>query len=292
MRLSRLAPQGAATRTGSRSGSARADSIDAITSRAEALVALEEWFAALWAQPWPGRRGATIRSVAGSLTALGRARGGIVFAASVAEIALGAGVQYRTARNAIEDLRDVGWLVVVSSPGTMTATRWRLRVPRQFINTGREGAETRVDLGADWSRWGAVGKSAAVVWCECSGATSVEIADRIGVVPQTVRKHLRRLRALGAVRRDDGGRYHRCDTDGLAELYGTAGRQDRDRRRLERRREHRRAVYAAKIETAPARSDASRDRAGVALEQSGELGGEIVEQVSDMTARCDEHGAG
>ena len=214
-----------------------------LVSRAAAVAAVAAWLTRLDAQEWGGVRGLSARAAAESLAALGHRRGGVRFAASVDEVALGAGMHRATAKRALDRLIDAGLLGRAAPPTATQATVWILRTSSSAPPATTPSAATpstaappsadapvvpgsdapvpalgssvdattwpaqRLVLGDDWARWQGVGKAAAVVWRELGAEpqTRRALAARTGMRPVEVGRQLARLRTHHLASQSRGG---------------------------------------------------------------------------------------
>jgi hypothetical protein len=251
---------------------------------------VDTWAASLDAHTWSGMAGATDLAVAEALARLARSRGGTRFAGAVAEIAVGAGVHLATARRALRRLVDRGLLAVVEAPSATTATVWELRPPAGGdqpdgpvgFDEGSVG-----DLGADWARWGALGKSAVRVLrrLDPTPAPTAQVAATAGLSVNATRLHLRRLHRLGLATRTGAGwatgpaPVHASVTR-FSVTAGTSGARDRQRDALAR---HRAERAACRARWRAARAAALAARADGDLEAWAEavagLPGHVVDQL-------------
>lgn len=201
-----------------------------INNREEALGLVWSWADALEDGVWTGQGGASARVVAESLAQWAHRRGGIVFTAAVAEIAIEAGLSYGATKRALCTLEDSGWVRRrVRGSGRM-ASVWELS-RRSGSGAARIGGGDQ-----DWTRWRAVGKSGFLIWrCAVGGASSATIAAQRDLTVQHVRKVLARLEALGAVERR-GGRWFALTCTDLAAMYGVEGAKLREIALLEKQR--------------------------------------------------------
>jgi DNA-binding transcriptional ArsR family regulator len=202
------------------------NSWERIATRHDALVCTWQWIDALERRHWPGTTGASQRAVAEALGSWGVVRGGIVFYASMAEIALEAGLSLPATRRAVRALCNDGLVRIVAEPTARSATVWRLEAPDPGVD---DGYVAHGGLGDDWARWGGLGKRTARVWRGCLGGADVDtLAQRDGVHPQSIRRHLRRLRRHGMVEYDRQRQvWVACDADGAILPDRVAGKRAR-----------------------------------------------------------------
>jgi transposase len=162
-------------------------------------------------------------------------RGGVVFVASLEEVALEAGLSKAAARRGVRRLEQERWVRLRRRGDGRRASEWELIGIVAGTNGGRLGG-----AGEDWTRWGAVGKSGFYVWrCTIGGASLEEVAAAHGVSHKWARRMLQRLEAIGVVVHRDG-RWEALEYDGIAERYGRAGSRELAKAHLEQQRELRR----------------------------------------------------
>lgn len=133
-----------------------------------------------------------------------------MFVASIDEIALEAGLSRSATRRALTRLRARGLVQLRSSGDGRRASIWELRGGGEGVVSAGGGAE-------DWTRWGAVGKSAFLTWRACiGGARDTDVARARGVTVGHTRRTLRGLEARGLVQRDTAtGTWYACDPSGV-----------------------------------------------------------------------------
>jgi DeoR/GlpR family transcriptional regulator of sugar metabolism len=89
-------------------------------------------------------------------------------------------------------------------------------------------------IAHDAWKWRGLGKIAARIWHLLGDVFVEEMPKKLGVTPQTVRRHLARMERLDLVRRS-GGRWERVDDavalEQAAILLGVFGEGERQRRR-------------------------------------------------------------
>jgi len=205
-----------------------------IASREDALHNVWVWIDALDSCTWSGKAGSTQRCIAEALAVYALDRGGVRFAASVDEVSVEAGTSRPAARRALCALVERGLVERVTRGGYGRAPVWRLVKPMHEICT----TSSFGGLGEDWTRWGAVGKTSALIWRRCIGGVKAsDLAHDRGVHIQTIRKHLQKLRRHGLVdyHRDDG-MWYACANPDVAALYHVDGSRERARRALFDRR--------------------------------------------------------
>jgi hypothetical protein len=193
------------------------------------------WGESLELGEWTGKGGASARCCAESMLAWAVRRGGVVFVASLEEIALEAGLSRAAARRGVRRLEAERWVVLLERGDGRRASKWRL------IGGGGAGEGCLGGGGEDWTRWGAVGKSGFIIWRYTVAGASVEgIAERRGCSEKWVRRVLGRLEAIGVVEQEGDGQWRACSPDGVAELYGVEGARGAAIERIARTRQERR----------------------------------------------------
>lgn len=232
-----------------------------IRNRVEALQQVVGWIAALDHDVWHRTAGTTDRAVCEAVGRISYAQGGVDFSASLAVIAVAAGVCDSTARNSLHRLIKKGWLKVLEAPTATTSTRYRLTLPEQLelshVASEARGAQGGVDpltgapvglqlgddLGIDAARWGALGKAAMLAWRELSSGAPMltqEVADRLRISHNAARLRLRKLSRHGLARYANG-RWQRLMHDfvEIARCLGTEGKRQSQVTELLRRRSQR-----------------------------------------------------
>lgn len=219
-----------------------------ISNRDDALAAVDDWLSLLDLAPWRGQSGSTDRAVAEAVGRWAKRRGGVRFAAGIDEVAIEAGVHYATAARSLKRLAAARWVRVATPPTATRATVWLLTLPDEHVDAYLNGTYMRTardacdDLGADWARWDAIGKTGVRIWRACrSGASTAQLAAQFGLSERTIRYHLRRLKAFGAVHSNRRVWYADDVRDVVAEWFRTDGARQRQQAALEQRRRVRRS---------------------------------------------------
>lgn len=244
----------------------------------------EEVAAASARAAWPGMAGASDLAVLETLLALAGRLGRVTVAASLPELAVGAGVSTDTARAASRRLVAAGWLTVAAEATATTSRTYRLQVPPDLPDAAPSAISPAsgsvwADLGADVGRWGALGKSTLRVARLLTGApaATADLAARLRLSPNAVRIHLRRLCAHGvAVRAGAGWALTGADPEHLAAVLGVAGRGARQRDELAATRAERAALRGAwRREVSVLRRNLGRELRGEAA-AGGEEAGSVL----------------
>ena len=186
--------------------------------RQAALAAAWRWGDGLGGEQWRGTGGASERVCAEALLYWATRRGGTVFVASIDEIALEAGMSRSAARRALTRLRARGLVQLRSSGDGRRASIWELR-------GGGEGTAAAGGGAEDWTRWGAIGKSAFLTWRACIGGVGeADVARMRGITIGHARRTLRSLATRGLVHKDTAsGVWYACDPSGIKGVRRRSG---------------------------------------------------------------------
>jgi hypothetical protein len=212
-----------------------------IASGDDARAVLELISGAADRRRWAGRAALTDRAVLSAHLGVATRCGAVVYNVSQRQVAELASVHSRsTVEASHRRLVAAGWLRLVAAGSGVDSSTWRLSVPRP-AGAGDELAEpvTAHLIGHRLFAWRQLGKAAARV-CETLAAgpsSAVEIAQRTGLHPGTVRRSLRRLALLEVpvVAKSRSGWHLTGSADDLvATVDAAAGASgaDRDHQRL------------------------------------------------------------
>lgn len=237
-----------------------------IAGRSEALAELSRLREAAGRWTFTGRTASSDLTVLDAAFRLAERQGGPVAALAVRAVALESGRTTKTVMASMTRLTALGWLQRVDHHHLDRAASWRITepptacqpshgtsAPDDHILTDHRGRGTvrilRVGPGHDAFACGALGPGAWRVLAALEvdeDQTTRELADRCGLHPGSVRRHLQRLARAGLVETTDDGSWRALDLAEqveqstlatVADEAGTAGRSARRRQQFDRERQ-------------------------------------------------------
>jgi len=211
----------------------------------EAIVRLQE---EAQTSLWSGRAGGTDRAVLEAMLQIAQRCGKVRFGAAVRDVAVLAGVSLSTASVSLRRLQSAGWIRRVAKADVRNASTWRLRkaAEHSFSDLALPGA---LLLAPDTFCWAALGWTKARVYeaLDSEPRPTRDLAAAFAICSRAMRGHLSRLAEFNlATRTLDGWIKGPASASAVALELGTAGRQARQRDRLETERILRRQHLAAR----------------------------------------------
>jgi DNA-binding MarR family transcriptional regulator len=245
-----------------------------VRGRAEALVEIEQLVESFDRHPRSGQAGSSDVTVFHAAAALARRHGGRQAPMSVRELADASGRATGTVIRSLRRLRADGWLTLTEQGHHDTANTYRLEEPPWARRTatplppaggvgcGPNLRDSVQDPGHDAFSHGALGPGGWRILRELDvydGAATAAIAERLGLHPGTVRRHLARLAADGLAWCDAGVWYlappgeaaYSELLDAVAGSYQTLGRRSLRRHRFDEERHRWRALLLDRLPDRP-----------------------------------------
>jgi len=204
-----------------------------INNRNDAINAIAKWRGAVESASISGRSASALLALAEGLAVLATIRGGPRFVASFDEIGIESGMSRSSAKRWMDRLQELKLVRRDLVGGGRFAPLWVL------TGHGDHKPAPSVSLSCDAARWGGLGKSTVRVARLLSDIPTRPkvLSTQLGIGPEAVRKHLRKLQTADVVSLTPTGWVLTGDVEGTAGDVGTSGMREAQTAALEAKRE-------------------------------------------------------